>query len=282
LRTDKIEFPAGLGETRERYFAKSAGAKFSARDTGGVTEIELYDEVGFYGTSAKAFREKLRGAGEVVLRINSPGGSVPDGLAIYNDLVAHDGKVTVEITGFAASIASLIAMAGDEIAIAENAFLMVHESWTGTIGNRRRHAEVVEILKKIDAALVKTYCGKTLIQEPQMRKMLADETWLSGKEAVDLKFANRLLEAPASVSARFDLSVFTNTPAALAAGFDADEGGKDINTIRELEVILRDAGISRSKAKALAAQGYRGTAEEQRDAAAMVALADFIANSKIH
>src|SRR5690606_33646296 len=123
---DLIEIEAPKGERRGPFFARSRGTVFDVRAAADkkapVTEIDLYDEIGFWGVNAKEFRARLKDAGDVVLRINSPGGDVFDGLAIYNDLLQHPGNVRVEITGLAASIASIIAMAGDEVVIAPNAF----------------------------------------------------------------------------------------------------------------------------------------------------------------
>ena len=98
-------------------------------------EIVIYDEIGAFGIPAKAFVDELKALGpvaELTVRINSPGGSVFDGVAIYNALKRHDAAITVWIDGIAASIASMIAMAGDEVVMPENAMLMLHDpsaSW---------------------------------------------------------------------------------------------------------------------------------------------------------
>src|SRR4051812_40894455 len=116
---DRIDFGSmPQGGQRDRFFARSVGTNFDASLNGAATEIDLYDEIGVWGVTARDFRNKLKDTtGNIVLRINSPGGSVTDGVAIYNDLLAHKGDVRVEITGVAASIASIIAMAGSEVAI---------------------------------------------------------------------------------------------------------------------------------------------------------------------
>jgi ATP-dependent Clp protease, protease subunit len=115
---------------RRPYFAKARGQTFAATYADGSTIIDLFDEIGAYGVSAKDFRAQLNNVtGNIILRINSAGGDVFDGLAIFNSLIGHDGHVRIEVTGVAASAASIIAMAGDEIAIAENAFIMVHNAW---------------------------------------------------------------------------------------------------------------------------------------------------------
>lgn len=213
--------------------------------------------------SARDFRAKLKEApGDIVLRINSPGGDVFDGIAIYNDLVRHAGHVRVEIVGLAASAASLIAMAADEIAIADNAFVMIHRAWTGTLGNEEDHAASAELLRGIDRAMAATYVARTGQLLPAVRQLMDAETWFGGQAAVDAGLADELLPT-VEARARFDLSVFAKAPAELAA----PERG--ITTIRDVEAALRDAGASRSQARALAARGYHGDADDQRDAAAV-------------
>ena len=107
-------------------------------------DVVLYDEIGAFGIPAKAFLDELKALGpvaELTVRINSPGGSVFDGVAIYNALKRHDGAVTVWIDGIAASIASMIAMAGDEVVMPENAMLVLHDGDQLMLG-----AEVFAIL----------------------------------------------------------------------------------------------------------------------------------------
>lgn len=244
---DLINIAAPEGERRDRFFARSVGTSFDVRAAADAMEIDLYDEVGFWGVNAKDFRSRLKDAGDVVLRINSPGGDVFDGLAIFNDLVAHKGRVRVEITGLAASIASVIAMAGDEIAIADNGFMMIHNAWTIGVGNRHDLAEVAGVLAKIDDALARTYASRTGAGIRSIKQMMDDETWLSAKEARDMGFATASL-APAQAKARFDLSVFSAVPSTLEWPADAAD---DAPTKRDLErALTQDAGWSRSKARA--------------------------------
>lgn len=259
---DRIEIEAPAAVQRERFFARSVGTKFAvATANDAPTEIELYDEIGFWGVNAKDFRAKLKGAGDVVLKINSPGGSVFDGIAIYNDLKAHKGNVRVEITGIAASIASIIAMAGDEIAIADNAMMMIHNAWTVAIGNAEELTAQADVLSKIDGALALTYASRK--GTPGIRaikQMMADETWMNGKEARDQGFATETLQpVDKSTQAKFDLSVFQHAPESLV--YSEDETPK---TVRDAERALRDAGWSRSEAR----KALSPREDAQRDAAA--------------
>ena len=103
---------------------------FTARATDGVAELSIYDEIGSYGVPAKAFIDEMKSLGnisELTLRINSPGGSVFDGIAIYNALKRHPAKVIVTVEGLAASIASVILCAGDEVVMPKNALIMIHD-----------------------------------------------------------------------------------------------------------------------------------------------------------
>lgn len=270
MRPDPIAVPA-LDLAPQRYFARSAGRDFRSLQSDGATVIEIYDEVGPYGISASDISNELRGAGDVVLRINSPGGSVFDGLTAFNQLRAHAGHIRVEVLGVAASAASLIAMAGDEIAIADNAFLMLHRAWAGTIGNEQAHSETAAVLRQIDGALAKTYAARSGQPESAVKRMLNAETWLDANAAIEVGLADSKLET-ADVKAKFDLSIYANAPAALSAEIER----ADVQTIRDLEAALRDAGFSRSKARALAERGYHGEQEQRRDDAELAEIAALI------
>lgn len=241
-----IGSPAGK-DRRDRYFARSAGTCFRALAADGqTTEIELYDEIGFWGVDARAFKEKLRSStGDIVLKINSPGGDVFDGIAMYNDLVQYPGKVRVEITGLAASAASVVAMAGDTIAMADNAFMMIHNAWVLAVGDRHELADTAALLTKIDSALARTYANRTGKGIRTVAQMMDAETWMSGTEAREAGFATDTLK-PVEAKAKFDLSVFSNAPKALVwAGDEAEETERDIE-----KVLMRDAGYTRSQARA--------------------------------
>ncbi len=179
-----------------------------------VPEIAIYDEIGAHGIQAKAFLEDLmalESAEALNLRINSPGGSVFDGIAIHNALKRHSGKVTVHIDGIAASIASVIAMAGDEIVMPENAMMMIHDPsglvW-GTAADMRAMAEALD---KMRDGLVSAYRDKSGQSAEEIQDLMAKETWLTAEEAVEFGFADRM-EKPVQMAAAFDLSKFRNTP----------------------------------------------------------------------
>ena len=180
MRPNAIELPERLASLPARAFARGSGQTFTATDT----VIELYDEIGGLGISAKDIRAALRRApGDITVRISSPGGSVFDGIAIHNDLLAHDGNVRVEITGVAASIASIVAMAGDTILIAPNAFMMIHDAWALSAGDARTHNEIADVLLKIDGQMAATYAARTGKDVAAIRKMMSAETWFTASEA---------------------------------------------------------------------------------------------------
>jgi ATP-dependent Clp protease protease subunit len=169
--------------------------------------------------TAKQFRQTLDGvkSSKIVLNINSPGGDVFDGIAIYNDLLAHKASVVVRVTGLAASAASIIAMAGDEVHIAENAFFMIHNAWSVAVGDSRAMTKRANLLKKIDAELVETYAARTGGDTDEIRTQMDDETWLNADEAVEQGFADSTFAADekADAKASFDLAPFRNVPKAL-------------------------------------------------------------------
>jgi hypothetical protein len=150
------------------------------------------------------------------VRINSPGGSVFDGIAIYNALKRHDAAVTVWIDGIAASIASMIAMAGDEVVMPENAMLMLHDPSALVIGTAADMRGMADALDKMKAGMVAAYRDKSGRDDAEIEALMRGETWLSAQEAVELGLADRV-EKPVRMAAHFDLSRFHNTPPQLAA-----------------------------------------------------------------
>ena len=160
-------------------------------------EIVIYDEIGAFGIPAKAFLDELKALGpvtELTVRINSPGGSVFDGIAIYNALKRHDAAITVWIDGIAASIASMMAMAGDEVVMPENAMLMLHDPSglvMGTAGDMRAMAEALDKMK----------AGTILADEVQNVRAFGSENMLEGVQAV---VSQRLTEMATKMDATLE------------------------------------------------------------------------------
>jgi ATP-dependent protease ClpP protease subunit len=157
-------------------------------------DIYLYNDIGFYGVTARDFLEELNSvnANDLNIYINSMGGEVADGLAIYNALKRHNGNKTVHVDGMAASIASVIAMAGDKIVMPETALMFLHKPWTMTAGNADDLQRTAEQLEKTESAIVAAYAQKTGLDAATIESMLRDETTLNAKEAVSLGFADAI------------------------------------------------------------------------------------------
>jgi ATP-dependent Clp endopeptidase proteolytic subunit ClpP len=194
---------------------KSAPTWYAIQQTAdGEAEVSIYDEIGFGGVTAKAFLAELKklSGQRVHLRINSVGGSVVEGAAIYNALRRHKGGLVVHIDALAASMASVIAMAGDETLIAGNALVMIHNPWGMTMGDADELRKEADILDKLKKTLVNAYTRKTGRDAEEIARMMDEETWLDATEAVALGFADAVeddLEAAASITpeaarARFD------------------------------------------------------------------------------
>lgn len=161
--------------------------------------INIYSVVGEdysgEGVTAKLVASILRkNEGKAVtVNINSPGGSFFEGLAIYNMLREHDGDVNVKIVGLAASAASVIAMAGDTIEIAESGFIMIHNAWSIAVGNKHDMKSVSEVLAKFDESMISIYSRATSKSSKDLVKMCDAETWLMGEDAIENGFATALL-----------------------------------------------------------------------------------------
>lgn len=149
----------------------------------------------------KQFRDELKQhSGNITVRINSPGGDVFAGVAIYNMLNEHDGEVTVKVDGIAASIASLIAMAGDNIVMLPGSMMMVHNPWTFAAGNADDLEQVVESLKKCAESMLPIYVARTGQDESKVKELLKAETWMTAEDAVELGFADEAVEAKTSLA----------------------------------------------------------------------------------
>ncbi|BEP28808.1 head maturation protease, ClpP-related [Helicovermis profundi] len=197
----------------------------------GVGEICIYGEISSYDfweedITPTNFKKDLDALGEIDtlnIYINSPGGSVFAGQAIYNIIKRHSANVIVYIDGLAASIASIIAMAGDKIVIPSNAMIMIHNAWTIHAGNADDFRKVADDLDKIGESLVAVYVKRTGLSEEEIKSMMDVETWLTGKEAIEKGFADEVEEEKQIAASlnkgilninnqSMDLSRFKNAP----------------------------------------------------------------------
>jgi ATP-dependent Clp endopeptidase proteolytic subunit ClpP len=180
-------------------------------------EISIYDEIGAWGVSAKDFMDELKkveSKRDLTLRINSPGGSVFDGMAIYSQLKASKAQITVYIDGLAASMASVIAMAGDLIVMPENAMMMIHNPWSVAIGDADELRNNADLLDKIKSTMIGVYSKRTGLSDDEISAIMDAETWLTGAEALEQGFCDEAYEAldMAACVKSFDLSLFQNNP----------------------------------------------------------------------
>lgn len=195
--------------------------RFSARGKRG--EIWLYDQVGssFWGEgiSAKSFQRDLAALGKVdtiVLRINSPGGDVFDGFAIFNQLVQHPATIEVQVDGVAASIASIIAMAASpgRLRMARNSLMMIHNPQGSAWGDDSEMLRVAELLRTVKGNLAATYVDRTGAKREKVDAWMDGETWFTAEDAVAHGFADEV-SAESAVTASWDWSPFRHAPKAL-------------------------------------------------------------------
>lgn len=188
-------------------------------------EIYLYGIIGADwfgdGVTAKKFADDLKALGSVKtidLRINSEGGSVFDGKAMYSLLVEHKAKIITHIDGLAASAASFIAMAGDEIEIAEGGFVMIHNAWMFAMGDARELRRTAELLDTVNGTILDVYAARTKGDKKEIARMMDDETWLTAADAVKHGFADKMVENLKVAACVSHPDRFKKLPAALKPG----------------------------------------------------------------
>lgn len=207
------------------------------------------------GVTSKRIAAALRSIGEreVVVNINSPGGDFFEGVAIYNMLRQHPAKVTVKVLGLAASAASVIAMAGDEVQIGKAGFMMVHNAWVVAIGNRHDLAAASKEMEPFDAAMATLYAERADVERPKAEQWMDAETWFNGEQAVEVGLADAFLPGDAATK--------TDEPARAKAE-------------RRAENALHRAGLPRSERRSLIGElkGMQDAAPDaMQDAGALAA-----------
>lgn len=197
--TNKGEF------TLKNWFSIKAQA-----DTTAPAEISIHDAIGSWNVNAQDFLAQLKmvSAKNITLTMNSPGGSVIDGIAIYNGLRNHAEKtgavITVKVLGIVASIASIIAMAGDKISMPKNTFMMVHSPSAGLYANAIEMRDMADLLDKFESSLIATYVARTGKTAEEIKALLDAETFMTADEAVALGFADEVTDE-LLIAASFDL-----------------------------------------------------------------------------
>jgi len=178
---------------------------------GETADIYIFDEIGTYGVTAQDFISEIKGLKDmpINLRINSLGGDVFDGMAMYNVIKRRESKTTVYIEGIAASIATIIALGADEVIMAENSLFMIHNAWGGTSGEAKDMRKTAETLDKITSELTDIYVKKTGLSYDALAEMMDEESWLNAQEAFDLGFIDTISDS-IKVAAKYDVSKFKN------------------------------------------------------------------------
>lgn len=176
-----------------------------------TAEVLIYEQIGESlfeeGITAKRFASDIKALGEVRridVRINSPGGSVFDGLAIYNTLKQHKATVVAHIDGIALSMASVIAMAADSVMMAANGLMMIHNPRMVAAGDEADLQKAINVLQKSKDGLLKAYAEKTQLPESQISELMSAETWMTADEALEFNFVDEVTGS-LDVAARVNL-----------------------------------------------------------------------------
>jgi ATP-dependent Clp endopeptidase proteolytic subunit ClpP len=188
---------------------------FTAKAARGATpQVEILSDIGGFGLSFEDFNNALKALGPVTeldVLISSDGGDVSTGFAICDRLKRLNARVNVHVIGLAASMASVIAMAGTEVVMSANGFMMIHNPWGGVVGEAEQIRSFSEALDMMKANIVGAYVNRTGLPEDQIRALMDKETWLNASDSVRLGFADRV-EEPIRMAAALDTSKFKNVP----------------------------------------------------------------------
>ena len=210
---------------------------YKAQKINNQVEVDLFDEIGGWGIYAKELKDELSNmignpTEEVLVNINSPGGSVFEGIEIYNYLKGLPNKVTVKINSLAASIATVIALGADELEISESAFFMIHNPWTMAGGEAEDLRKQADVLDQIRDVIVNIYKKKSNLSEDKLVELMNEETWLTGSQALEYGFADSLIEgmAVAAMATTGIVNNFKNIPTSLKMA----ENQETVETVEEV------------------------------------------------
>ena len=199
---------------KDRFFAFSNKASVLTLDIMDCIGSDMFGE----GITASAVSDAITTSGDfdgITLNINSPGGSLFEGVAIYNTLKASGKPVTVNVIGMAASAASLVAMAGDTVTMQLGTQMMIHRAMAGCVGFSDDMRKMADTLDSVTASAADLYVAKTGMSKDKILELMAAETWMSPEEAVEKGFANNVSKQAKAIKNTFDLSMFKNTPVEL-------------------------------------------------------------------
>ena len=235
----------GDERTKRRHERRAAKSLLNVADG----DIMIFGAIDDWEVTAKGVNDAIKALGErdeITVRINSGGGDVFQGMAIYNLLHQHPSRVIVNIEGACLSIATVIAMAGDEIRMASNALFMVHDPRMFAGGGSKDMRKAAELLDKAAEQIRDTYVARTGLDASKVEELMAAETWLSAEEALELGFITEVVEAK-KVTAQFDPSVFSSIPgrfAKIVAECGVEEHTSEQTKEFEMDKSLRDLLVS--------------------------------------
>lgn len=234
-----------------------------------VAEISIFDEIGGFGVTVADFKkdfDNIRNSKTIHLLLNTPGGAVTDGMAIYNILSGVRDKLDVEIIGMAASMGSVVALSGRTLTMDEGTYFMIHNPWTISWGDSDQLRHDAEVLDKMQNEIISIYVAHSTKSAEEIEEMMAAETWLTAEEAKNAGFADTI-NTSVKAAALYNVSKFgfIHAPAPAIRSY---VGFRACKTIRDFESFLRDAGATSSEAKAIASGGWKAL---HRDDAALEA-----------
>lgn len=201
--------------------------------------ITIYDVIGqdFWGegVTAKRIGGALRAIGSknpVTVYVNSPGGDMFEGIAIHNQLAEHRGPVTIKVLGLAASAASVIAMAGNEVQMLPASFMMIHNAWMVGVGNKEAFRELADWLEPFDSAIADLYAKRTNQEKSAIQALMKKETWMGASDAVEEGFADQVVEDTATET-------------------DGDDQVSSRAALRQIDKAMAKGGVPRTKRREL-------------------------------
>ena len=243
--------------------------KISAQEE--TAEISIFGDVGasWWGDSVtladfKKDFDAIKDRDSIKLMINSPGGDVWDGMGIYNLISSVRQKVTVEVMGLAASIASIIALSGNELIMGESSYFMIHRPWSFSMGTSDELRKDAGLLDKIEDQLVAIYEQHTAMTEDELKTAMSEETWYTADEAVEIGFAAGVADY-GQMAASYDISryKYAHVPAEMA---EDEKPSEPPSNIRDFEEHVRDMGYSKRTATAIASHGFTHREDADPDA----------------
>jgi len=234
-----------------RWFAIKAAAD--------EAEISIFDEIGGWGVTVSDFKKEfdsIRETKSITLLLNSPGGSVFDGMAVYNILATVRERLSVRVIGVAASIASVIALSGFKLTMAEATYLMIHEPWAIAIGPAAEMRKTADLLDSVTLQMVDIYAAHSNLSKEEIARRMAEETWMTAQEALDAGFAQEVEGGAAVAALGFGMQKYgyKRTPDGVLAR--SHQENRPPRSVREFEDFLRDAGFDRNSAKRIVAKGF--------------------------